>query len=389
MGSSFISFKNPSPGTNLKPANFEVPVDMGSGNTYEIVVEANDGQGGIGTYDVTVTVTQVDETPEITSDNPTHTFPEIEYDYEYAVGDLQVAIFTARDEEDGTGIVWAVSGTDGGDFTISTGVTMGDGVLYFRPNPPGNNPDFEDPDDEDGDNVYNIIVKATDTTAPFKTRDYPVTVTVREVNERPDISENFDGLQEYMEIEYDFTETRPDVHTFTAEDYDDGDTFTWTVTGTDAAYLDIGASDGVLTFKQDSGPLPNFEDPRDDGSNNTYTITVVATDNHAKAEEYAVIVTVTDVNEAPEFTGTPNLAITYNVNAITDVSSYAARDEEGGVTWSLTGADASDFSIDSGGTVTFVNTPDYETPTGSQDDGTDIDGNVCTFTVVATDVLSG
>ena len=59
------------------------------------------------------------------------------------------------------------------------------------------------------------------------------------------------------------------------------------------------------------------------------------------------------------------------------------------MTWSLTGTDAGDFSIDSGGTVTFVNTPDYETPTGSQDDGTDIDGNVYTFTVVATDVLSG
>ena len=91
----------------------------------------------------------------------------------------------------------------------------------------------------------------------------------------------------------------------------------------------------------------------------------------------------------PEFTGTPDLAITYNENATIDVANYVARDEEGGVTWSLTGADASDFSIDSGGTVTFVNTPDYETPTGSQDDGTDIDGNVYTFTVVATDVLSG
>ena len=238
-----------------------------------------------------------------------------------------------------------------------------------------------------GDNVYNIIVQATDTTLPYKTRDYPVTVTVTDVNERPDISENFDGLQEYMEIEYDFMGTGPDVHTFMAEDYDAGDTFTWTVTGTDAAYLDIGASDGVLTFTQDSGfnhgPLPNFEHPRDEGSNNTYTITVVATDNHAKAEEYAVIVTVTDVNEAPEFTGTPNLAITYNENAITDVSSYAARDEEGGVTWSLTGADSGKFSIDSGGTVTFNATPDWETPVDSGGN------NVYEFSVVATDVLSG
>ena len=63
---------------------------------------------------------------------------------------------------------------------------------------------------------------------------------------------------------------------------------------------------------------------------------------------------MTDVNEVPEFTGTPDLAITYNENATIDVANYVARDEEGGVTWSLTGADASDFSIDSGGTVTFV-----------------------------------
>ena len=145
-GSSTISFKNPSPGTNLKPANFEVPVDMSSGNDYVIVVEANDGEGGVGTFNVTVTVTQVDETPEVTSNNPTRTFAEIEYDYEYADMDLQVDIFTARDEEDGTGgIIWAVSGTDEADFTISSGTTTGEGVLYFRPNANRNIPDYEEP----------------------------------------------------------------------------------------------------------------------------------------------------------------------------------------------------------------------------------------------------
>ena len=33
----------------------------------------------------------------------------------------------------------------------------------------------------------------------------------------------------------------------------------------------------------------------------------------------------------PEFTGTPDLAITYNENATIDVANYVARDEEGGV----------------------------------------------------------
>ena len=71
------------------------------------------------------------------------------------------------------------------------------------------------------------------------------------------------------------------------------------------------------------------------------------------------------------------------------MADYNARDEEDGVTWSLTGADSGDFAIDGDGTVTFANTPSYEMPTGSQSDGTDIDGNVYKFTVVATDILSG
>ena len=198
-----------------------------------------------------------------------------------------------------------------------------------------------------------------------------------------------------MEIEYDFTGTRPDVHTFTATDYDDGDPFTWTVTGTDAAYLDIGASDGILTFNQSActnvGPLPDFEEPCDDATdgNNTYTITVVATDNHAKAEEYAVTITVTDVNEVPEFTGMITLAKTVDEHdendayAVADLLDYTARDEEGGVTWSLTGTDRLDFAIDGNGVVTFAATPNYEEPEDANRN------NVYEFTVVATDVLSG
>ena len=103
-----------------------------------------------------------------------------------------------------------------------------------------------------------------------------MTVTVTDVNERPDINE--DTVPSYMEIEYHITGTRPDVHTFSATDYDDGDTVEWTLLGTDAdaGDLDIDPMSGVLTFTQNSGlnvgPLPNFEAPQDDnvdGSNPT------------------------------------------------------------------------------------------------------------------------
>ena len=241
-------------------------------------------------------------------------------------------------------------------------------------------------------------MRARDTAS--NTRELEVVVTVTDVNERPDIHENFNAPQTYMEIEYDFTGTRPDVHTFTAEDYDVGDTIGWALAGTDVAYLEIDATTGILTFTQDSGfghgPLPNFEHPRDDdigdGSSNTYSITVRATDDDAsnqKFTDYAVVVTVTNVNEVPEFTGTPETAITldeHNENdnyVVMDLADYDARDEEGGVTWSLTGADRRDFAISADGVLTFVKTPNYEAP---EDSG---GNNVYEFTVVATDVQSG
>ena len=378
---------------NMRP-DFENP--FGADNEYLIRVQADDGQGGVGTFPVIVTVTNVDETPEITTTASSHTAPsfmEIEYDAATAV--LTIADYDGRDEEGQTISPGRRTGTDAGDFTIDSST----GVLSFA-----QRPNFEIPADNGGDNVYNVTVRARDTASPVNTRELAVVVTVTDVNERPDIDENFNAPQTYMEIEYDADTTvsgaLPDVHTFTATDYDAGDTIGWALVGTDAAYLEIDATSGVLTFTQDSGfgqgPLPNFEHPRDDdvgdGSSNTYSIIVRAFDDDAtdkKTTDYAVVVTVTDVNEVPEFTGTPETAITLDEHdandnyVVMDQADYDARDEEGGVTWSLTGTDRRDFAISADGVVTFVKTPNYEAP---EDSG---GNNVYEFNVVATDVQSG
>ena len=372
---------------NMRP-DFENP--FGSDNEYIIDVTADDGEGGIGILTVVVIVGDVDETPEITTTAASHTAPSfMEIEYDATTADLMVADYDGRDEEDSQNITWSKAGVDAGDFTIDRTT----GVLSFA-----QRPNFEMPADAGTDNVYNVTVRATDTTSPLRTRDLEVIVTVTDVNERPDIDE--DTVPSYREIEYDFTGTPGDVHTFTATDYDDMDPFEWSLLGTDAAYLEIDATSGILTFKQDSGfghgPLPNFEFPRDDdaadGSSNTYSITVRATDNHAtdqKSTDYAVVVTVTDVNEAPEFSGTPDTAITLDEHdanetyTVMDLADYDARDEEGGVTWSLIGSDRLDFAISADGVVTFDETPNYEAP---KDSGGD---NVYEFTVVATDLQSG
>ena len=64
----------PLPSTTRPLPNFEAPADEDSLNTYEFTVEAFDGTN-TGTWDYAVTVTDVNETPELTGthrngDNP-------------------------------------------------------------------------------------------------------------------------------------------------------------------------------------------------------------------------------------------------------------------------------------------------------------------------------
>ena len=401
-GNGVLTFRNPSPNTNLKPADRENPVDMGSGNDYEVTVEATDDNplGNLtGNFTVTVRVTNVDETPKITTVGPTYeapTFDEIEYDAETA--DLDVVTYAATDEE-GEAISWSLSGDDAGDFTIDSS----GGLLSFR-----NRPNYEDPmgtpatPGDDPDNTYEFVVKATDASTSGNTarntRELPVTVTVMDVNETPEVSGPADDT-DFPETPYDSDEPPAVVATFTARDEEMQD-ITWSLGGADAGVFIItkdadGA--GVVTFTTVNVPefkRPDFERPEDldnagmPEGDGTYEITVEASDGpNTGTWDYAV--TVTGVNEKPRFTGVPETTLVLNEHDANDtyttttLTSYSAHDEEGGVTWSLSGTDASNFEIAGNGVVTFAAAPSFE-------DRIDTDGkSVYEFTVVATEMESG
>ena len=407
--------------------DFENPADqadsnmMGaSDNMYEIVVEADDGAGesnSVGTFTVTVTVTNVNETPEIPAGVPDESFAEIEYDADSA--DLDVMTYVPRDEETSTltDLSWSLAGTDAADFQIAEDTTTGHGTLSFR-----DRPDFEDPTDRVNtaeshaadDNLYQVIVRISD--GP-NTREYPLTVTVTNVNERPGFTEVSTG-RNADEIEYDSGTTANDLSTipatvanqfywfpFEARD-EEGDDIIWTITGPDAADFVIAEDpDFVMTADADERAIarwaivPDFENPlgsspSDIAGPHGYVFTVNASDG-TNTSMHEVFIRVDDVNERPEFTGAIETAIALDEHdatldasfqeppyAFPTIASYTGRDEEGGVTWSLTGTDASDFEIDSGGNVVFKETPSFEDP---KDSGGD---NVYNFTVVVTDVLS-
>ena len=164
------------------PPNFEAPADEGSLNRYEFTVEASDG-ARIGTWDYAVTVTDVNERPRFTGTVVT-TFVVDEHNENEANRVADLAAYTAEDAEDA--VAWSLTGTDSGAFDIDAT----SGVLTFK-DPLGDPPDFEAPDDSDGDNVYTFTVVAADNGSPSgatltATRD--VTVTVEDVEEQGTIT---------------------------------------------------------------------------------------------------------------------------------------------------------------------------------------------------------
>ena len=283
---------------------------------------------------------------------------------------------------------WLTSSPSDSIAAISSS-TSTTGVLSFRARPNYEMPlDGTGVGDPNRDNVYHTILVASDPGG--NERRLPVTVTVLNVDETPEILNTVFAVV-YREIEYDSGLTAADIDAtgfFSARD-EEGQTITWSLGGGDAGDFTItkdADGRGVIRF---NAP-PDYENPMGvDGL--VYRIIVQAADTATPTNTatFNYGVRLEDVNERPEFTGAITESVRYDENETIEVADYTARDEEGGVTWSLRGADAGDFAIDSGGTVTFNATPNYEDPAGSQSDSSqDTSGNVYAFTVVATDIES-
>ena len=108
------------------------------------------------------------------------------------------------------------------------------------------------------------------------------------------------------------------VTTLSATDAE-GDTITWSLTGTDAGLFAVDATSGVLTFNTP----PNFEDAQDEDGDNSYQVTVTATDDGTPSESSTLEVTVrvTNKNEPGRIgpiTGTAQVGQTLTAGTVTD-----------------------------------------------------------------------
>jgi len=361
------------------------PSDTPSASTTLTVTVNDQGNTGIdpgrtgtatteeGSNSVVINITPVNDPPDITSDGGGATAAVNVAENATAVTDVD-----ATDAE-GDGITYGLGGgVDDGFFTINTTT----GVLSFTAAL-----DFENALDDDGDNVYEVIVTAEDGT---DTTTQAITVTVDNVNDNsPDITSNGGGAAAAINV----NEGSTGVTTVVATDAD-GTTPTYSITGgTDSALFTIDGVSGVLTFNT----APDFEAPADSYTNNTYEVIVTATDG-TNTDSQTSTVTVDNINDNnPDITsngGGATAAININ-EGTTGVTTVVATDADGTTpTYSITGGtDSALFTIDGvSGVLTFNTAPDFEAPADSDTnntyevivtatDGTNTDSQTITVTV--------
>ena len=200
-------------------------------------------------------------------------------------------------------VTWTKSGTDGAFFTIGSS----SGVLTITAR------DFETKADANGDNVYVVVITATDLAS--NTTSQTLSVTITNVNEPPVISTN--GSAPTYSLSQ--AENISAVATFAGTDVDTGTTLSFILSGTDSADFTIGGSNGVLAFAQS----PDFELPADSDANNVYIVVVNLSDG-ALSDSQTVTITITNINESlsaqlPSLSGVPakgaNVTISMTIDA--------------------------------------------------------------------------
>jgi hypothetical protein len=329
--------------------NFEAPTDADGNNSYIVQVRVSDGSL-TDTQTITVNVTNVNETPVITSNGGGDTAT-------VSVAENLTAVTTvaASDPDAATTLTYSiVGGADQARFTINAAT----GALSFV-----SAPNFEVPTDADGNNSYIVQVRVSDGSL---TDTQTITVNVTNVNEAPVITSNGGGDTATVSVAENLTT----VTTVTSADPDAGTTFTYSIVGgADQARFTINAATGALSFVS----APNFEAPTDADGNNSYIVQVRVSDG-SLTDTQTITVNVTNVNETPLITSngggdTATVSVAENLTAVTTV---AASDPDAATTLTYSivgGADQARFAINAAtGALSFVSAPDFEAPI-------DADGN--------------
>ena len=244
----------------------------------------------------------------------------------------------ATDPENTT-LTYSLEGTDADAFTINSRNgqlrTKSDQTYDYETKP-----------------RYVLSIKATDGHGGSST--ILVLINLNDVNEPPAFT---------SDATFETVENGTRVGAVIARDEDSADGITgYTLTGgadRDLFGIDSG---GALTFKD----APDFEDPADNGRNNSYIVVVTATGGtggRALTAEQTITVTVTDVNEPPRFTSDNSLQVKENERFVGRMVAEDVDSDDHITGYEVTGrVDRNRFEITNTNELHFKEDPDRERP---------------------------
>lgn len=216
----------------LELPDYETPKDKNLDNKYHFTVTVKDSTGLIDTQNHTIILTDINESPEITTNDGDITAKEYEENCSTDIVDI-----AANDDKDseGDGLKYTLSGEDAENFSIDP-VT---GKLTWN-----KSPDYDNPTDKNGDNVYIVVVEVTDSEGLTDTQEYEIEITnVKDI---------------HAEIDFEKVEEENKVVTFDPSEFEFED-------GTSPKKIKIESlpTDGVLKLNGvvvTEGMIIDFED---------------------------------------------------------------------------------------------------------------------------------
>ena len=327
------------------------PLDYEETPSYTVTIAVDDGKGGFDEIEVTINVTDVVENvaPVFTEgDNAAREVAE-----NTGSGVNIGTPVAATDVDDGDTLTYSLGGDDAESFSINTSNGQLRTLAAL---------DYETKD------TYSVSITVDDNNGG--SAEIAVTINVTDVDENraPVFTDGDSTTREVAEN----TASGVNIGTAVGATDADDDTLTYSLGGDDAESFSINTSNGQLR----THAALDYE------TKDTYSVTITVDDNNGGSAEIAVTISVTDVNEnrAPVFSDgvSTTREVAENTAAGENIgTAVSATDVDNNtLTWTLSGTDASSFSIDSGtGQLQTSAALDFETKSSYSVTITVDDGN--------------
>ncbi len=308
-------------------------LDFETKNSYSVTVDVSDGNGGSDSIPVTINVTNVNEAPSFATTTASRSIAE-NTAANTNIGDP----VTATDADSDT-LTYSLDGTDASSFSIvsTSGQLRTNAALDYETKP-----------------SYSVSVSVSD----GKGGNHAITVTI-DVTDANDAPVFTDIARRRIVLVPENTASGTNIGALIAATDADSDTLTYSLSGADASSFSIVSTLGQLQAKV----ALDYE------TKSSYAFTVSVSDGNGGTDSINVTIRVTNVNEAPAFTDSSSTirTIAENTAADTNIGSAVSAtdpDTDDTLTYSLSGADAASFSINStNGQLRTSAALDYETKT--------------------------